>query len=55
MGGVTAAAFQPGSTPVVTGSMGGNALMPNTPFGLGFWIGVGALGLLIFIRHTLPR
>lgn len=55
MAGVTAAAFSPGATPVKTGTGGMSALIPNTPFGLGFWMGVGALGLLILIRHSLPR
>lgn len=50
---VTAAAFGPGyatSAPDM-----GSALMPNDAFGISFWLGVGALALLVFIRHSLPR
>jgi hypothetical protein len=32
----------------------GQALMPNDPFGITFWAGVIATGLLLFIRHSLP-
>jgi hypothetical protein len=31
-----------------------NALTPNDPFGVAFWVGVGSLALLLFIRHSLP-
>jgi hypothetical protein len=31
-----------------------NALFPNDPFGIAFWVGVACLGGLIFIRHSLP-
>ena len=31
-----------------------NALAPNDPFGVALWTSVIALGLLIFIRHSLP-
>lgn len=50
---VTAAAFGPGyasSAPSM-----GQALTPDDPFGISFWIGVGAIALLVFIRHSLPR
>lgn len=55
MGGVTAAAFQPGATPTTNPGKGLGALHPGKSFGLAFWMGVGAIGLLIFIRSTLPR
>lgn len=32
----------------------GAALTPNDAFGVAFWWGVGSLGLLILIRHSLP-
>lgn len=50
---VTAAAFGPGysSPPPSTAS----ALAPNDAFGVTFWIGVGAVVGLVFIRHTLPH
>ena len=50
---VTASAFGPGyatSAPSM-----GSALTPDDPFGVSFWLGVGAIALLIFIRHSLPR
>lgn len=31
-----------------------NALAPNDPFGVAFWVGVGSLALLLFVRHSLP-
>lgn len=49
---VTAAAFGPGyatSPP----SMGA-ALTPNDPGGITFWVGVGGIGGLVYLRHTLP-
>lgn len=30
------------------------ALMPNDPFGIALWTGVAAVGLLLFIRYSLP-
>lgn len=48
----TQAAFGPGygnGTPSST-----NALFPNDPFGCALWGSVIALGLLLFIRHSLP-
>ena len=50
---VTAAAFGPGYTTSAP-SMGA-ALTPNDAFGISFWLGVGAIALLVFIRHSLPR
>jgi len=50
---VTAAAFGPGyasSAPSM-----GSALAPDDAFGVSFWLGVAAIGVLIFIRHSLPR
>lgn len=50
---VTAAAFGPGYTtsPPSTGS----ALTPDDAFGTCFWLGVVAVAVLVFIRHSLPR
>ena len=31
-----------------------NALAPNDPFGVALWTSLVAVGLLIFIRHSLP-
>ena len=31
-----------------------NTLAPNDPFGLGLWTAVFAVGVLLFIRHSLP-
>lgn len=48
----TAAAFGPaytGAPPSRTA-----ALAPNDPFGVAFWTGIAALGLLLLIRHSLP-
>lgn len=33
----------------------GEALAPNDAFGMSFWSGVGAIVLLLVIRHSLPR
>ena len=50
---VTAAAFGPG---YATGAPSMSAaLTPDDPFGVSFWLGVAAIGVLIFIRHSLPR
>lgn len=49
----TDAGFGPGAS--VAGSpSSSNALTPNDPFGVAFWVGVGSLALLVFIRHSLP-
>lgn len=32
-----------------------SAVTPNDPFGVAFCSGVLALGILLFIRHSLPR
>jgi hypothetical protein len=39
-----------------SGKPGGTkaALAPNDAFAVAFWWGVGSLGLLILIRHSLP-
>lgn len=29
-------------------------LAPNDPFGVAFWAGIAAIGLLLLIRHSLP-
>ena len=50
---VTAAAFGPGYTTSAPST--GSALAPNVAFGMTFWMGLGAIALLIFIRHSLPR
>jgi len=50
---VTAAAFGPGYT--TSAPTMGSALTPNDAFGISFWLGVGAIALLVFIRHSLPR
>lgn len=50
---VTAAAFGPG---YMSGAPSTSAaLAPDDAFGVSFWLGVGAIALLIFIRHSLPR
>lgn len=49
----TIAAFSPNATLTVTA--GSNPLHPNQPFGLATWVGVGAIVLLVVIRHSLPR
>ena len=52
-GSATARAFGPG----VTGgdpSMS-DTLMPNDVFGHVFWAGVIAIGMLVFVRQSLPR
>lgn len=50
----TAAAFGPGYTSAGTPSRA-EALAPNDPFGIAFWGGIAALGLLLLIRHSLPN
>ena len=47
------AAFSPNATVAATTS--GSPLHPNQPFGLAFWTGVAAIGLLLVVRHSLPR
>ena len=49
----TEAAFGPGYTQTGTPSTGAT-LAPNDAFGVAFWTGVAALGLLLVIRHSLP-
>ncbi len=49
---VTAAAFGPGYS--VSGPSTGAALTPNDPGGIAFWTGVGGIGGLAYLRHTLP-
>jgi len=49
----TEAGFGTGST--MSGSPSGlSACTPNDPFGVALWTGVGALALLLVIRHSLP-
>lgn len=50
---VTAAAFGPGYTTSAPSTT--QALLPNDAFGISFWLGVGAIALLVFIRQSLPR
>jgi hypothetical protein len=50
---VTAAAFGPGYTSAAPSAS--SALTPDDAFGLSFWLGIGAIALLIFIRQSLPR
>lgn len=49
---VTAAAFGPGYS--VKGPSTASALMPNDAFGISFWTGIGGIGGLAYLRHTLP-
>ncbi len=49
---VTAAAFGPGYT--VSGPSTSAALTPNDPGGIAFWVGLGGIGGLVYLRHTLP-
>lgn len=50
----TQAAFGAGATASGRPSAA-QALTPNDPFGIAFWGGVAALGLLLVIRHSLPQ
>lgn len=47
------AGFGPGYTATGTPDTK-TALFPNDPFGVALWVGVGALGLLVLIRYSLP-
>jgi hypothetical protein len=49
---VTSAAFGPGYT--VSGPSTGAALTPNDPGGITFWAGIGGIGGLVYLRHSLP-
>lgn len=51
---VTEAAFGPGYTSASPDGLGA-ALTPNDAFGHAFWLGIVAIGLLVFIRQSLPR
>lgn len=53
-GTVNYAAFQPGKTQQMQ-AQGIGALTPGSATGMCFWVGVGALALLILIRQSLPR
>ena len=48
----TVAAFSPNAT--VSTSTSANPFHLMQPFGMAFWAGVGAIGLLILLRHSLP-
>ena len=48
---VTQAAFGMGATVDAGSSM----LSPKDPVGLAVWTGIAAVGLLVFIRYSLPR
>lgn len=50
----TEAAFGPGYTRAGMPSTA-DALTPNDPFGITFWVGVVALALLIVVRQSLPE
>jgi hypothetical protein len=50
---VTSAAFGPGYS--VAAPSTSSALAPNDAFGISFWIGVLAIGGLVYLRSTLPR
>ena len=52
-GTATAAAFGPGYTAGSPSTF--DILKPNDAFGHAFWAGAIAIGLLVFIRHSLPR
>jgi hypothetical protein len=52
-GSVNYAAFSPGSTQQMQTRR--QALAPNTPAGLAFWVGVGCSVALVLIRHSLPK
>ena len=45
------AAFGPGVTPTYNGASG----LPSGPHKLAFVLGVGAIGLLILVRFSLPN
>jgi hypothetical protein len=47
------AGFGPGYT-AAGGPSTMTALTPNDPFGIAFWLGVGAVAALLVIRHSLP-
>lgn len=50
----TEAGFGPGYS--VAGSPStANIVSPNDPFGVALWGGIGALVLLLLIRHSLPN
>ena len=49
--GVTAAAFSPGVTP----SYNDASMSPASSAGLAFWIGVGSIAGLWWLRMTLPN
>lgn len=51
--GVAEAAFGPGASSSVPARRG--VLLPNDAFGITLWSGVAALGLLLVVRHSLPR
>lgn len=46
-------AYGPGYTAAGVPSTG-SMLAPNDPFGVALWTGVLAVGLLLFIRYSLP-
>jgi hypothetical protein len=49
----TQAAFGPS---VTSSSPNASAILaPNDGFGLAFWLGVGAIAALVFIRYSLPK
>lgn len=50
----TEAAYGPGYSASGTPSTA-QTLTPNDPFGIAFWSGIGALVLLLVIRHSLPN
>ena len=52
-GSATAAAFGPGVTAGSPSMF--DILKPDDAFGHVFWLGLAAIGLLVFIRQSLPR
>lgn len=53
-GTATQMAFGPGYSQTGKPS-NSSALLPNDPFGIGFWASIAAIGVLLVVRHSLPR
>ena len=50
---VAEAAFGPGASASAPSRRG--LLLPNDAFGITLWAGVAAVGVLLVVRHSLPR
>ncbi len=50
---VAEAAFGPGASSTRPRRV--STLLPNDAFGITLWTGVAGLGLLLLVRHSLPR